>query len=61
VVLLNESGVQAVAVGLKFAANEATNVSYMTPMRLVIRDIESITGAKVVQPESAAEAKGASP
>jgi hypothetical protein len=61
VVLLNESGVQAAAVGLGFAANEATNMSYMTPMGLVIRDIESITGAKVVQPESTAEAKGASP
>jgi hypothetical protein len=36
-------------------------MSYMTPMGLVIRDIESITGAKVVQPESTAEAKGASP
>jgi hypothetical protein len=61
VVLLNESGVQAAAVGLGFAANEATNMSYMTPMGLVIRDIESITGAKVVQPESTAEAKGANP
>jgi hypothetical protein len=46
VVLHNEE--EGMALGLGFAGNSATFLSYMMPMGHVIRDIESITGAKVV-------------
>jgi hypothetical protein len=61
VVLLNEPGVQASVVGLGFAANDSTMVSYMTPMSLVVRDIAKITGCEIVEPVEAEDAQGASP
>ncbi|KAF2003189.1 hypothetical protein P154DRAFT_591218 [Amniculicola lignicola CBS 123094] len=37
-------------VGLGFSGNQATNISYMMPMDLVIKSIEEKTGCKVVEP-----------
>jgi hypothetical protein len=50
-VLLNESNQKATIVGLLYASNEHTHVSYMIPFDLVVRDIEYVTGQTVVQPE----------
>ncbi|KAI1560131.1 hypothetical protein PtrEW7m1_011665 [Pyrenophora tritici-repentis] len=50
-VLLNESNPKATIVGLLYASNEHTHVSYMIPFDLVVRDIEHVTGQTVVQPE----------
>lgn len=49
----NVSGVSAV--GLCFAANAGSYASYMIPMDLVVKDIEEVTGAKVVEPRNAGE------
>lgn len=49
-VLLDEAP-GAKIVGLAFGANSANLASYMTPLSLVILDIERVTGAKVVQPK----------
>jgi len=43
-------GSQACIAGLTFASNPGTLVSYMTPMDLVIKDIENSTGGTVKQP-----------
>jgi hypothetical protein len=61
VVLFNEPGVQVSVVGLGFAANDSTMVSYMTPMSLVVRDIAKITGCEIVEPVEAEDAQGGSP
>ncbi|KAF2729053.1 hypothetical protein EJ04DRAFT_528099 [Polyplosphaeria fusca] len=37
--------------GLCFASNESSNVSYMIPMDLLIHSIEAVTGGKVIQPQ----------
>ncbi|KAJ4361894.1 hypothetical protein N0V83_010835 [Neocucurbitaria cava] len=58
VVLLNRPGETATIVGLAFASNEATCVSYMTPMGHVIADIERVTGAKVTMPTRTETASG---
>ncbi|KAJ5051213.1 hypothetical protein J3E74DRAFT_469662 [Bipolaris maydis] len=50
-VLLNEDNATATMVGLLFASNEFTRVSYMMPIDLVIRDIEYVTRQKVTQPK----------
>jgi len=50
-VLLNERNEKATLVGLLYASNEYTRVSYMIPFDLVVQDIEYVTGQKVVQPE----------
>jgi hypothetical protein len=50
-VLLNESNPKATIVGLLYASNEHTHVSYMIPFDLVVRDIEHVTSQTVVQPE----------
>ncbi|CAE7020408.1 hypothetical protein PTTW11_03059 [Pyrenophora teres f. teres] len=50
-VLLNESNPKATIVGLLYASNEYTHVSYMIPFDFVVRDIEHVTGQTVVQPE----------
>jgi hypothetical protein len=59
-VLLNERGIKATAIGLGFSGNLATRVCYMCPLSLVIRDIEHVTGAKVVEPVEAEQAEGMS-
>jgi hypothetical protein len=43
-------------VGLGFAGNDATLASYMMPIDLILKDIESVTGSKVVEPLYAGEA-----
>ncbi|KAH7562998.1 hypothetical protein J3E72DRAFT_186700 [Bipolaris maydis] len=50
-VLLNEVNSNATIVGLLFASNECSQVSYMMPIDLVIRDIEYVTRQKVTQPK----------
>jgi hypothetical protein len=50
-VILNERNFKATIVGLLYASNEYTRVSYMIPFDLVVRDIEHVTGQTVVQPE----------
>ncbi|KAJ4299805.1 hypothetical protein N0V90_005051 [Kalmusia sp. IMI 367209] len=50
-VLLDESGDTAVIAGLGFASNSASGVAYMTPMRVVIQDIENVTGKTVSVPQ----------
>ena len=50
-VLLNERKRRATVVGLLYAFNEHTRVSYMIPFDLVVRDIELVTGQKVSKPE----------
>lgn len=49
-VLLNEVNTNATIVGVLFASNEFSQVSYMMPMDMVIRDIEYVTKQKVTQP-----------
>jgi hypothetical protein len=51
VILANKDGHDATVLGLGFAANSATLVSYMTPFDLVVADIEHVTGYKVKMPE----------
>jgi hypothetical protein len=62
VVLLNENDderkARAVTVGLGFASNDKTWVSYMTPMPLVFQNIENVMGAKVVCPVSRGHSGG---
>lgn len=43
--------------GLAFGASDYTLVSYMMPFDLVVRDIESVTRLKVVEPEFAGVVK----
>jgi hypothetical protein len=51
-VLLDGSNPQATIVGLLYASNEHTHVSYMILFDLVVRDIEHVTGQTVMQTES---------
>ncbi|EFQ86559.1 hypothetical protein PTT_18188 [Pyrenophora teres f. teres 0-1] len=62
-VMLAESGTKfaddnEIAVGLLFASNEWTRVSYMIPMDLVIQDIEDVTGHTVIVPKFVEYADG---
>ena len=50
-VLRTERNRRATVVGLLYAFNEHTRVSYMIPFDLVVRDIELVTGQKVSKPE----------
>ncbi|KAF2256195.1 hypothetical protein BU26DRAFT_412548 [Trematosphaeria pertusa] len=45
-------------VGLGFASNRATLVSYMMPMELVVADIEKVTGGQVLKPTYSGKAAG---
>ncbi|KAJ4286490.1 hypothetical protein N0V90_013190 [Kalmusia sp. IMI 367209] len=50
---LNEPSYGPSIVGLGFAANDANLASYMEPFDLVVKDIEDVTGGKVVEPRYA--------
>jgi hypothetical protein len=43
-------------VGLGFAGNDCSCASYMLPMDLVVKDIEEVTGGKVIEPRYAGQA-----
>jgi len=58
VVLLNQSEKKAIVVGLGFAANRVTMVSYMMPIDLVLKDIEKVTGCGVIEPVFGGECLG---
>ncbi|PSN71736.1 hypothetical protein BS50DRAFT_629873 [Corynespora cassiicola Philippines] len=58
VLLKDRSKKQATIVGLGFAGNSRTRISYMQPMDLVVKDIEEITGCKVVYPRFVGEEPG---
>ncbi|KAF2789345.1 hypothetical protein K505DRAFT_365686 [Melanomma pulvis-pyrius CBS 109.77] len=56
-ILLNEDSThRGSIVGLGFAANDVSSVSYMMPMDLIVQDIEYVTGGKVIDPQNAGEA-----
>lgn len=42
-------------IGLGFAGNDNTSASYMLPMDLIVKDIEEVTGAKVIEPRYAGQ------
>ena len=48
----------AYMVGLAFASNQASMVSYMTPFDLLVKDIKLVTGQRMVEPAWAREAPG---
>ncbi|KAF3035409.1 hypothetical protein E8E12_001806 [Didymella heteroderae] len=58
VILNNQPDKDASVVGLGFCANNATNVSYMTPFDLLVKDIENVTGAIIIEPSNGGIATG---
>lgn len=44
-------------IGLGFSGNDVSGVSYMMPIDLILKDIEAVTGGKVIEPRYAGEAK----
>lgn len=60
IVLLNENNSHAPIVGLGYAANEHTLVSYIMPMDLIIADIQHVTGMRVTYPVLVETAPGPS-
>lgn len=51
----------AYIVGLGFASNKATMISYMVPFDLMVRDIEMVTGRRVVEPVWEGDPRGTTP
>lgn len=61
-VLLDQANAPtAPIVGLGFAGNDVTCASYLIPMDLVIKDIETLTDMKVIEPVYLSEADGCIP
>jgi hypothetical protein len=61
VVLLKEPGEKAVVVGLGYAANRVTMVSYVMPIDFVQKDIEHVTGCRMTEPVYGGECLGDMP